>query len=87
MQLCLPGGIYFSFLGVKTFSVKGQVLDPFTLVFPSVGSAKILGFTDSAPRANFLTKSELLKKRLLKISFSLNGSSSFRIKITKKKIK
>ena len=64
------------------------------------GSAKICGSTDPDPRDNISTKtakktflllkpkSELLKKiRDYKIYSFLNGSSNFRIKISKNKIK
>ena len=65
---------------------------------PGSGSAKICGSTDPDPRCkyqpktakkkhfNSKLKSELLKKKkeLIKISSFLNGSSSFRIKISKK---
>jgi len=66
---------------------------------PGSGSAKICGSTDPDPRGKISTKnckktflllkpkSELLKKENIQIFSFLNGSSSFRIKISEKKIK
>ena len=85
--------VHFTFYQKQYFGSVGS--EKFWL--PGSGSAKICGFTDPDPRCKISTKNSkknfftpktqfwtFVKREIIKISSFLNGSSSFRLKLSEK---